>query len=350
MSVGVLWAVLLSAAAQGETPTRVTLVVAGDEARTRAFTSSLRELLARLSLSLDTRELDAGQANGAELAAVEADFTIADECRLTVLDELGRTVLVRRLGRSGTPSLEAEVAAHVVQSVMEELISATKWKPPVADPVPLAQPPLEQVDAPVAVAPKKKSTPWSLELGGMFGGRSFLNGASITAGGGLTVTVGRRIGNFRPTLSLQGDYHAPFEMPNVDPVLTVGVQTMSARLLASLDLVGDDAYRIDASVGGGADVFFITPQSDLIPSSSLKRRAEVTPVLTVMMTGRLGLASSVDLYLGLACDFDLYAPRFVSRVGPMDTEKLWEPLVVRPSLVLGFSFNVAGHDPYSVGE
>ncbi|MBK7857118.1 MAG: hypothetical protein IPJ65_00585 [Archangiaceae bacterium] len=335
--------------------TRVTLVSTGDDARAEVFQASLAELLARLQLTLDVRGLtDGGAPAGEALAAVDADFTEAEAIKLTVIDDLGRTVMVRRLTRPGaSPQLQAEAAAHVVQSVMEELITASRWKPPAVDPPPLAQPPLEEAPHEALAAkaptpePKKPAGRFGIDFAPYFNARSFLNGAPIVPGGGVAAAFALKLGRFRPTLTVLGDYHAPFS--HGDAQISLKIETVSLRALATLDVLGSDAFRIDVALGGGADLFSSAPSSGQLPQSRLGgHRTDADPVLTAAVLGHLAIFASVDIFLGVTVDFDTWPVRYVART-PLGPEKLYQPYFIRPAVMLGFTFNSLGPDPYSRG-
>src|SRR5947207_1768002 len=159
-------------------PRSVTVWVDGEPAVKDAFESSLRELLGRLDLSLNRY----GDPDAATLAAVKADFTDPSECSLTVIDNLGRTVLLRRMPRAGTVALDAEAAAHVVHSVIEEL---SRVVPPRQPTTSMEAPPL--VTTPAVVEEMREGS--GVNLGAFFGGRTYSATAPFVVGGGIAVSV-----------------------------------------------------------------------------------------------------------------------------------------------------------------
>jgi len=60
------------------------------------------------------------------------------------------------------------------------------------------------------------------------------------------------------------------------------------------------------------------------------------------------VAASADLYLALALDADLQPPNFVER-DMMVTSPVFAPWRFRPSVLLGFTFDVLGPAPYARG-
>ncbi len=328
------WGLLLAlclASSGWASAARVTLITQGDATRAQAFTTSLRELLSRLDVSLDGTD-------GPALAAVEADFT-EPHVRLTVVDGTGRQVLVRRMPPAATTALQAEAAAHVVHAIVEELLAAPQEPEPPPDPEP-APPPLVQTLVVPAAAPRPPDDRrFGIDVGGSFGGKA-LGGPPATASGGLELTLSYRLGRFRPAVHLSGGYDAPFTISS--DWLDLRVADVPLRLFVSLDALGGDAWRLDVGLGGGADLFVTNPSSAQLIPERLRPTVSPSPVLSAVVAGRVALASSVDLSLALAADVDLRPPRFVTD----DRNEVFTPWRVRPSLVLGFSFNVLGPDPY----
>ncbi|MBL8954020.1 MAG: hypothetical protein JNK82_24800 [Myxococcaceae bacterium] len=330
----VLVAALLASTTAAAAPARVTLIERGDEARTATFRASLRELLERLDVTIDATE-------GPALAAVEADFT-EPGARLTIVDGAGREVLVRRMAPA-SPSLQAEAAAHVVQAIIEELLTAAAAPPPRSPepPRPVARPMVQTIIAPAPNAPEDTRR-FGIDLGGFFGGKA-LGGPPATFGGGLDVALAYRVGGFRPGLHLRGGYDAPFTVEG--DWLDLRVSAVPLRALVSLDVLSGDAWRLEAALGGGADLFVTSAAAAQLPPHRLKPGLSPAPVLSALVGGHVALASSVDVHLALAADVDLRPPRFITD----DRREVFTPWRVRPSLVLGFSFNVLGPDPYRHG-
>jgi hypothetical protein len=319
-------------------PARVSLSTLGDASRVEKFTASLRELVSRQSVALEVRHVDAGEEPA--FAAVQADFSSPTECTLTVIDAKGRIVLLRRIDQTDTADLLAEAAAHVVYGVVDELLNIP---PPRQANVPPSMPPMLEagVAAAAPVAPKPEG-PWGLEVGAYFAGREL---GLVSAGGGVEVALTRRIGRFRPGLMLLGTYQAPLEVTGF--LVTLQLQQVSPRLAVTLDILHGRTARLDIGLGGGADVFLVSSiPHDLPPEQAPPRPPFISPVLTALAVGRVAVARSVDVYLGFTLDVDLRPPSF-STYQNMQPTSVLDPWVLRPSLVVGFSFSALGVDPYS---
>jgi hypothetical protein len=327
-TAGVVLALAVATGAGAE-PKRVTLMTSGDEAQAQAFTESLRELLARLDVALDVGPSDAGES--AALAAVAADFSTPKECALTVVDDRGRVVMTRRLDQVGSPALLAEAAAHVVQSVIDDLRRPVQVHPPSPEeprtPAVSAAP---LVEAPVAAA--KPEGRFGLELSAFAAGRLL---GQFSGGGGISATFNVRVGPVRPGITLLALYQAPVTV--TEPFVTVAIQTLSPRALVSLEAMRTPRFHVDVALGGGADVFFIGTAGMLGPMRLMHAPLYASPVLSAMVRGQLHVSSATSMFVGLGADLDLQPPNFVEREG-MTTETVLAPWRVRPSLMLGFSF------------
>jgi hypothetical protein len=118
-------------------------------------------------------------------------------------------------------------------------------------------------------------------------------------------------------------------------------------LMAQLSPFRGDNWRLDAAVGGGADVFITEARSNILPPGAVAAvRADASPVLSAQVTGRFGIARSADVWVGVMVDVDLAPRRFVVNVGGT-TEELYLPWRVRPAVLLGFSFAPVGKEPYA---
>jgi hypothetical protein len=328
-TAGVVFALAVATGAWAE-PKRVTLMTSGDEAQAQAFTESLRELLARLDVTLDVGPSDAGES--AALAAVAADFSTPQECALTVVDDRGRVVMTRRLDQIGSPALLAEAAAHVVQSVIDDLRRPLQVHPP-----PPEEPRTPAVSTaplvPAAAPEPKPEGRFGFELSAFAAGRLL---GDFSGGGGVSGTFNVRVGSVRPGVTLLALYQAP--ITKTEAFVTVSIQTLSPRALLSLEALRTPRFRFDVSLGGGADVFFIGTAGMMFgPLHPMHPPLYASPVLSAIVRGQLTVSSATSVFVGLGADLDLQPPNFVEREG-MYTESVLAPWRVRPSLMLGFTF------------
>jgi hypothetical protein len=327
-TAGVVFTLFVASAAGAE-PKRVTLMTSGDEAQAHAFTDSLRELLGRLDVTLDVGPSDAGES--AALAAVAADFSVPGECALTVVDDRGRVVMTRRLDRVPSPALLAEAAAHVVQSVIDDL-----RQPPESHPPPPEEKLRSPAIPPMAQAPAAEPKPESrfgLELSAFAAARLI---GDFSGGGGVAGTFNVKMGPVRPGIRLEAIYQAP--VTKTEPFVTVSIQTLSPRALLSLEAVRTPRFSFDAALGGGTDIFFVGT-SGLMggPMHPMHPPFYVSPVLSAQVRGQLKVSDATSVFVGLGADLDLQPPNFVEREGT-SYESVLAAWRVRPSMSLGFSF------------
>lgn len=347
------WACLASlalGAAAGAQPRPIVALtfLGGAEDRT-AFTSSLSELVMRLDIDLVTRETDAPLPKDALLAVVTADWTAQNEVTVTILDARQKVVLVRRLSRTSTPSVVIEAATHIVQSVIEELAIPAPLSPP---PVLSSEPPrlpLPVAPSTVAARGEERETGIAFDIGAFFGGRAFggRDGPSIQPGGGLQLALNYAGGRWRPGGWFSAEYQAPIFV-HAD-LLDFAIHPVALRLGAGFTAIGGDSWRLDVGVGGGADLFFTThPFSRELPMMALERdQVGAAPIFTALAGFHLAVARSSDVWLAFSLDVDLYPRRWVVANGPgIAATELYAPSRVRPSLLLGFSFNTVGPEPY----
>jgi hypothetical protein len=328
-TAGVVFTLFVASAAGAE-PKRVTLMTSGDEAQARAFTDSLRELLARLDVTLDVGPSDGGES--AALAAVAADFSIPQECALTVVDDRGRVVMTRRLDQVGSPALLAEAAAHVVQSVIDDLRRPLEAHPPPPEEKLRAPAVPPMVQAPQQAEPKPESR-FGLELSAFAAARLI---GDFSGGGGISGTFNVKVGPVRPGITLAALYQAP--VTKTEPFVTVSIQTLSPRALLSLEALRTPRFRFDVGLGGGADIFFIGTAGLMGgPMHPMHTPFYVSPVLSAMVRLQTMVSASTSVFVGLGADLDLQPPNFVEREG-MSFESVLAAWRVRPSLSLGFSF------------
>ena len=326
----------LGAEAREAPPRDVFLTVKGTELERKHFTDSFGELIGRLGQKLQAER-------SFPLATVEADFSEASEVMLTVTNSDGKVVLLRRLPRTEKPAVAIEAAAHVAHSVIEELLAVERRAPLKPEGPPPAPDPVLTVAKPRP--PGRDHDPVGLELGGFANTRIWGGGAPFTVGFGLQLELALAVLRARPALALSVGYQPPFEVSN--DYASMLVHAVPLRLMAQLTPLRGDNARLDAALGGGADVFITATRTALVPpNTAVLPQGTAAPVLTAQLTGRFGLVRSADLWLGVMVDVDLAPRNFVIAVGN-GTEQLYQSWRVRPSIMLGFSLAPIGKEPYA---
>jgi len=340
-------------AQERETRTTVQLVLAGNAEERAAFEASLRELAGRLGLRLEVRtveRVDLGDRGGLArespaLATVWVDLAATDRAATVLVEgRSGRIVLEREVTRGPTSAsgerssaIVVEELAHIVHAAVEEMAEQERNRPQA--PPPPADPPKP---------PRDESAGWGLDAGALAGSRMFGTGALFVVGGGVTVGVASSRGAFRPELWLSGTFHVPYEVKG--SMVDVQFSALALRLSPTLRLFGGSSWLVEAGPTAGVDVLWSSPRSSTVPASKLRGdRVDASPVVGGLITGRLGVAKVADVFLQVALDADLAPQRYVLRVGK-DTEGVFETFRLRPSLSLGFAFNLVGSSPYAHRE
>jgi len=329
---------------------------------TRPLEDTIRELLARLQITVVNRAASGRAANPSSLlATVDVDLVPADEARVIVRSASGSTVLDRTIPRDANLAITREQIASAVRGATEAEILVDEDRvagraPPVVEPPPeptrTPPPPpaapaiVETIAPPKAEAPPTPppSTPstLALDLATFAGAGVFSSDSNPVArvGGGVAVASRRGL---RPSFALAALYAFPFEGGDDDGTLTARATIVSLRALPALQLVHRARWGIDFGAGGGIDVLSVDPASTVLPSSAFPETTttRVNPILTGAITGRVALASDVVLTLTAMTDVDLAARRYVfdNRGSRADILVPWD---VRPTLLAGLSFTAFG--------
>lgn len=306
---------------------QVELAVAGSADERAAIQRSLSELLSRLNVGLAEQGKAASEKPALASARVELDEV---ECRITLTTGPdAKVVMFRRVARKGSAAVMAETVALIIHGAVEELLQSPR-RPVVSTAPP--EPKLESAAVP--------SAPWptyTLDLGAFGGSRVFGGNAPLVASAGLSLTAGRRFDSLLPEVWLSGTYNTPFDASSANVALHA--QTLSVRGGLALRLFEHDDWYLEGGLGAGADIFF----ADAHPLFSRRGENETSaaPVATGLLTAHYALGSRVDLFVAFTLDVDLQPRRFVAE-GPLGTEKIYEPMRVRPALVLGFDLAAIG--------
>ena len=337
-----------------EAPRRVVhVVIAGEDAEAAAaLEASLRELVARIDLTVEASraervDLDASTLadGGSELATAWVDLRATRAATAIVEGRTGRVVARRSVERDRSMAIVVEELAHIIQASVEELAEQERHRaaPPPASPAPAPQPEPPKPEPPrVAEAPGRLG----VDGGAFFAGRSFGSGAEAVVGGGGMVGAALGRGPFRPALWLIGTYHVAFDVRG--RAVDVHTKAATLRLAPAIRVVGGAKWLIEAGPQGGFDVMWTTPRANSSGLPTERLGAETTdasPVVGAFVMAHFSVGPSADLVVALSADVDLSPHRFVIAEG-RETEALFTPWRVRPALLLGFTFNLAGSLPY----
>ncbi len=342
----------LDASRAPDTPRVVDLTVRGEEPG--ALEDTLRELMARLRVSVSARPEGAAPNGDDVLAHIQVDLSSPSEAVIVVVDgRSGRVILRRSVARaSASASIVREELAHAAQSAVESELLADADRPPPAPPP--APPPVASLVTPApppaaeAPSPRVARAPsLALDVATLVGGGPFANGVGpvVRVGGGVVLSSRRGL---RPSLSVTAEYAPPFES---NPSTVVSRTSLfSVRAIPALEVVRSSWMAVDLGAGGGFDVLAVSPRSPVLPASSLAASTTRTdPVLSAVVAAHFPLVPSVVLSLLVGADADLATRTYVLHEGSAETGVL-APWRVRPTVLAGFTFTALGEGRFASHE
>jgi hypothetical protein len=336
-----LTTILLAAPAFGQAPPASAVVVnvvgAGDSQP--ALEASLRELLARLRLTMNPSDA----APDAILARVQIDLTSTSQATVLVTDgHTGEVRAHRIIPRDASAAIIREEIAHAVQSAVEStlLVDAPPPPPPAPAPVQPAPipPPIEpQHEAPPGVPRTRR---WfALDVTTLAGAGPFGSGAGpvVRMGGGAQLSSREGL---RPSIAFTGYYAVPFQS-NASLVGSYA-NLVSLRVTPAIEVLHASWFALDLGVTGGIDVLSVQPHSAILPSTNLgPTTSRVDPIVGGAVTARAALASSVVFVLAVDVDVDLASRRYVLDDGSSQVD-VFDPWRVRPTVLAGLAFTAFG--------
>jgi hypothetical protein len=371
-----------AAAAPSATPAPsrrvVEVLVAGGGSDAASLDETVRELLGRLTLVMESQNvghIDADEASFRStarpslLARVGIDLRARDVAVVTIVDgRTGDVTLRRTVRRDASPAVVREELAHVVQSAVDPMLLAERDRasapaapapPPPPAPAPAAVPPpppptpTPAPEAPpprdvVAATPDAASrSPLALDLSTTAGAGSFASGAgAIARAGGGAALVWRR--GVRPSIGVSAHYVFPFDTGSQVALAHVGVTSL--RSTAALEIYGSTSFALDVAAGGGIDVLHVEPRSNALPVDRLGAAAtRVDPIATAAVTGHLAIGAGTALSLVLAADVDLVSRRWVVETEGRH-EDAFAPSRLRPLAMIGFTFSAIGEPRFAARE
>jgi len=262
----------------------------------------------------------------------------------------------RDFARTGSAAVVREEIAHAIQSAIAASLvvdEEAKRAPPPPEPKPeepsqadpppsppaiAPLPPSRAAETPATAAPPGRS-PLSFEVAtfAAAGPIAQSSGVAPRVGGSLAITHGS---SWRPAFAISGAYAPPFETGT--EFVRTRVSFAALRAMPTIELARFSSIALDLGVGGGADIVNVAPSSDTLPRSVLAPPATNVDILAAsMLKLEVAVVSSVVFFASGGLEIDLYTRPYVIRRGN-DTENVFVPWRVRPSLALGFAFAAFG--------
>jgi hypothetical protein len=362
----------------------VELIIVGGGPDAAALLDTLRDLLGRVGLLLEAHAVAtpadlASVPRGSAVARVQVDLRSPTEA-LIVIEGRRQAPKQRTLRRDPSASIAREELAQAIQSGVEAQLFAdpegrvaspgadagtsadtppatppalTPDVPPPAAPVPPPPSPSLPPDLPLAVplageGPTSSRTPsaYAVDLSTLAGGGWFASGSGPVAALGGDVTVASRRG-WRPSLSLSARAVLPFG-GSVDSV-TGHASAVAIRALVGVEVVHTSWFALVGGAGGGADVLWASPSSDVLPPSVLGAdTTRADPVVSAFAAAHVRLVPSVVLTLVALGDLDLAPSRYVV-VDGASVDPVLVPWRARPTLLAGFTFTALGQPTFARG-
>jgi hypothetical protein len=356
--------VLAQPASSATSRRSVAVEIAGPHDEARLLEETIRELLARLQLTMVGRST----SRGALLATVEIAIAPSGTAHVVVRSADGAPVLERDVPRETSTSIQREQIAHAVRGAAEAELLADDDR--VAGGVPTASEPVASTPAPNVERteePEPRDTPppsvpktaplsdrdtasvepaasdVAIDLSTFAGGGPVGGGARAVARVGGAIALASRRG-LRPSVAVSALYAFPF----TSGTDTVSSRTslVSGRAMGSIELLRRSWLALDASGGGGVDVLSVHPSSTTLPASALgSSTTRFDPVLSAGITARIALVSDVVLLIGVVADADVTARHYVFADRGQQVDVL-DPWRVRPMLLAGLSFTALGEAPF----
>ncbi len=351
---GLVWgAVVMSVASEASTAPRlvVRVIVAGDDDHATALDKSLREMLSHLAVVVETRRAERVELDDAAALAVPSDALAtawvdllpSAHATLVLVDGAGHVIERRIVPSDGSLEIAVEAVAEIVYASVED-IAPQKEPPAITTQTESLAAPLEVepvVTPEVHDAVQARATgSVRVAAGGFVSSTTVSGSAPVILAGGIDVGASYTRSSLRPTLRASVSVAIPFEVAG--PLLAVDVYAMSARLTPTVRLFGGRTWFIEAGAEGGADVFWVTPRSTGLPRRFIDgETTNASPIVGALVGGRFALGPRADFVFALAADVDLAPHRYVIHDGA-STDVAFEPWLVRPTLVLGLDFTLAG--------
>jgi hypothetical protein len=331
------------------------LVLAAEDAEAAALEDSLGELLGRLGITLSVSRAerldldDSSLARPSEGAIGTAWIDLrGTRARAVLVDRKGNVAARRDVGRDRSSAIVIEEIAHIVQSSVEELEADERraQAPPPPPPPPAPRPESPPKPAP----PAKEGVAFGVDGGGFFSGRAFGTGAEAVVGGGGMIGASLGRGDFRPALWLLGTYHVAFDVRG--EAVDIHTKAATLRLAPTFRLFGGRRWYVEAGPEIGVDVLWTTPRANSagLPSGRLGADStDASPMLGALAAAHLAVGQGADLFVAAAADVDLGPHRFVAMEGKTP-DPVFEQWRLRPALLLGFTFTLAGAPQYASVE
>jgi hypothetical protein len=344
----------------GSTQRTFDVVIAGSLEDTQVLRGSLQELVKRLGLQMRVTTIDHLESGASPRFISDRDVVLrawidlrSPDSAVVMLSDprSNRPTRPRQVVRQGSRGLFLEEVAYVTHVGAESVLAgeppddvakgpaaASPDAPPPPPPVaPSASKTVDHPEPSPETPPRPKDL--QINLATFATGEPFVKQAGVVFGGGVGAQLVIGKGSSVPTFWLLGEYHLPFGNGELPVELSAHVWSM--RLIPTWQLVKSRRFLVESGVGGGADIFVVSPGATQGVVSLDANRTDVSPILTATLGVHVLIGPSLTAFAAGLVDWDL-TPRIYLAAQGTSRSPILQTRVPRPGFTLGFSFNLLG--------
>jgi len=312
-----------------------------------ALETVLSELLARLQVSVrfstvpgvEARQIVSERSEDPpSVARVWIDMRDSGKVTLYLTGDRADRLLVRHVPLvTRIDEVAREEIAHIVEATVDALL--------VGGRIGVVTDEVMRPSAKADVPPPPKERPPSgvgLDLGVAYEAQAWRPSSQPLHGFAVMIGVEARSGTWRPGAWLSGGFRFPTTID--DPKVNARLDQGAFRAVPSLTWAASRKWALGAGIGGGFDLVRIGPdinQGPLVNPASARFTA--VPMLRMLLTGRYAFNSRIEVFAGVAADYDLIGTRYIlsDPLGP--AVPVFEPWRLRPTALIGVATDVLAH-------
>ncbi|HEX4512425.1 MAG TPA: hypothetical protein VH054_02780, partial [Polyangiaceae bacterium] len=257
--------------------TLVRVVIASDESQATALEGSLRPMLSRLQLALETKRAERVDLDDAAALAVPSndalvtawvDLRSTGHATVVLVDGAGHVVERRVVPSEGSAAIAIEGVAQIVYASSEDIV-VRRPHPHVELPaisISVEPPALEPRERPIPTAPRASRV--LFDAGAFVSTTTFGEGAPIVVGGGLSATLAAGRSSLHPSLRASVSVDVPFDVSG--PLVALDTNVLSARLAPAIRVANGSSWFVEAAAEGGVDVMWVSPRGTGLPVGTVR--------------------------------------------------------------------------------
>jgi hypothetical protein len=337
------------------------VVIAGSAEDTQVLRGSLQELVKRLGLQMRVTTIDRLDPRASPRYSSDRDVVVrawidlrSPDTAVVMLSDpkSNRPIRPRQVARQGSRGLFLEEVAYVTHVGAESVLAGEPpdddvAKFPTVDRPATPQPPATEAPSPREGVDRPEQPPvtprapkdMQINLATFATAEPFVKETGLVFGGGVGAQLVVGKGPSIPTFWLLGEYHLPFG--NGQLPVELNAHVWSLRLIPTWQLVKSRRFLVESGVGGGADIFVVSPGATQGVITLDANRTDASPILTATLGVHVLIGPSLTAFAAGLVDWDLTPRVYVAAQGPSHMTLL-QTRVPRPGFAIGFSFNLLG--------